>query len=73
MAVLFQKGADFEAEALRSDLFQSMEQIEQAGRALLAAGLLARDEDGRLVAVREISESDLAFIVSAEHKRVEGE
>lgn len=71
MRVLFPKGSDFEAAAY--DLFDSLDQVDAAARALLRAGMLERTDDGRLAAVRDLSDADVAFAVSADRARIEGE
>lgn len=77
MTIIFRRGADFEAEAVASDYFESGDLIRLAARALEHDGLLAPelDEHGRrcLRVVRDITADDLAFATAAHHKReVEG-
>ena len=75
--VIYRQGDHFEEVALRDDAFQSMDQITLAARALERGGFLrrVRDEQGRetYLIVRDITSADLAFVVSREHKRAEGE
>lgn len=75
--IIFHRDADFDAEAMASDYFESGDLIRIAARALEGAGFLVAelDEQGRryLRVVRDITDEDLAFATAAEHKRqVEG-
>ncbi len=72
---LYRKGDYFEEVVLRDDTFQSLDQLLLAAQALERAGFLRRitDEGGRegYLIVRDITGTDLAFVVSRAHKAME--
>ncbi len=75
--IIFARGTDFEQEAVASGYFESEDQIRLAARGLERAGFVnrQRDEHGRLrlLVVRDITATDLAFAAASEQKRLEAE
>jgi hypothetical protein len=72
--VLFRQGDDFLVAAVEGDHFQSLDQVEAAAQALERLGLVRREPaDGgeRWVVVRGITASQLAAVLTADHKQRE--